>query len=195
MTTLLKIGLNYDHVINAINVHGSAELIELIVVSKFQSVEKIKVLLEKGHRSFAESRVEEAEEKWTGLKEEYSDVRLHFVGVIQSKKIKKIVCFFDVIHSVDRLSVAKKIAMEVGVTKKQISCFIQVNIGNEDQKSGVRLEDLSNLYQGFNKLLPGNVNGFMCIPPNNEAPAVFFQGNGELEENIRREPLKHGYEL
>lgn len=192
MTALLDVGLNYDDVKTAIRECGGVESVEFIAVSKFQPVEKIKVLLEKGHRSFAESRVEEAEEKWTALKEQYPDVRLHFIGGIQSKKIKKIVCFFDVVHSIDRLSVAEKIATEVVAAKKSIECLIQVNIGNEDQKSGVRLEELSELYQRFNELMPGSVRGFMCIPPNNEPPADFFEKMASLKKMYGVDHLSMG---
>lgn len=182
MGNLLEVGLNYDDVVSAINEVGSVAPVEFIAVSKFQPVEKIKVLLEKGHRSFAESRVEEAEEKWTALKEQYPDVRLHFIGGIQSKKVKRIVSFFDVVHSVDRLSVAEKIVSAVEATKKTIDCLIQVNIGNEDQKSGVKLDELNELYHTFNELLPGSVIGFMCIPPNNEPPAGFFEEMAGLKK-------------
>ncbi|MGF6150436.1 YggS family pyridoxal phosphate-dependent enzyme [Pseudomonas fluorescens] len=182
MTALLDIDMNYTDIVSAINESGNADRVEFIAVSKFQPVEKIKILLEKGHRSFAESRVEEAVEKWTTLKEEYPDVRLHFIGGIQSKKIKKIVSFFDVIQSVDRLSVAEKIADEIEATQKPIECLIQVNIGKEDQKSGVQIEDLGDLYQKLNERLPGKVSGFMCIPPNNEPPAVFFKEMVKLKE-------------
>lgn len=192
MSALLEIGLNYDDVITAIDERDSVQPVEFIAVSKFQPVEKIRVLLEKGHRSFAESRVEEAEDKWTALKKEYPDVRLHFIGSIQSKKIKRIVCFFDAIHSVDRLSVAEKIASEVETVKKPIECLIQVNIGNEDQKSGVKLEELNDLYQRFNELLPGRVSGFMCIPPNNEPPAVFFEKMAKLKTTYGVEHLSMG---
>jgi pyridoxal phosphate enzyme (YggS family) len=182
MAALSDVDINYTEVFRAINESGNGGRVEFIAVSKFQPVEKIKILLEKGHRSFAESRVEEAVEKWTALKEEYPDVRLHFIGGIQSKKIKKIVSFFDVIQSVDRLSVAEKIASEIEATKKPVECLIQVNIGKEDQKSGVMIDDLGALYQKFSEMLPGNVSGFMCIPPNNEPPAVFFKEMVKLKE-------------
>ena len=192
MTNLLDVDINYTAVISAINQRSSGGLVEFIAVSKSQSVEKIKILLEKGHRSFAENRVEEAVGKWTSLKKEYPDVRLHFIGGIQTKKIKQIVSFFDVIQSIDRLSVAERIASAIEATNKKIECLIQINIGKEDQKSGVKLDELSALYHKLEERLPGSLSGFMCIPPNNEPPAIFFKEMVRLKDIYKVRNLSMG---
>ncbi|WP_239954544.1 YggS family pyridoxal phosphate-dependent enzyme [Pantoea sp. Z09] len=148
---------------------------ELLAVTKFQDKEKIKPLLDAGHRIYGESRIEEAIEKWINLKEVYKDIELHFIGRIQSRKISKVVEFFDVIHSLDSLSAAEKISKSACAIGKKQRVFIQINIGNEPQKSGVLLQDVDGLYKAIKDLSHLQIEGFMCIPPNEKDVSHYFK--------------------
>jgi len=171
---------NYKNIINDISCLKHKA--HLVAVSKFQPIEKIKVLLNLDHKIFAESRVEESYDKWSILRKDYSDLELHFIGGIQSKKIKKIVEFFDVIESVDKISTLDKIASCAEAINKIIRIFIQVNIGNEPQKSGASIEEISGIYNKaklYNHII---LDGFMCIPPNTPDVSPFFEKMVELKK-------------
>ncbi len=154
---------------------------KLVVVSKFHGVEMIRPLLKAGHRVFGESRVNEAREKWRGLREEYPDVDMHFIGRIQSRRIREIVELFDTIQSVDRVDVAASIARESSRLGRRIECLIQVNIGREPQKSGVLPENIDTLYRRCVEDLQLHVRGFMCIPPSSVDPSMYFRAMHELK--------------
>ena len=151
-----------------------AASVTLVAVSKFQPLEKIEELLERGHRVFGENRVQEAEEKYTSaLREKYPDINLHFIGHLQTNKAKDAVRLFDVIETVDRPELAEALRHEMDKQKRNLPCFIQVNTGNEAQKGGVASKDLAALYR-FCKELKLNVTGLMCIPPVNDIPDLHF---------------------
>lgn len=145
----------------------------LIAVSKTFGPEDIKPLLQAGQRLFGENRVQEAQGKWPALKEKYPGVELHLVGQLQSNKAEDAVRLFDVIHSVDRSSLAKALAKAMEKTGQRPDCFIQVNIGEEEQKGGVSIDALPALLTETETLgLP--IIGLMCVPPVEKDPAPYF---------------------
>lgn len=146
----------------------------LIAVSKSQSVEKIEELIKSGHDSFGENRVQEAIGKWKDLKKSYPYVKLHMIGHLQTNKVKEVLSLFDFIHTVDSCKLIDCLLEQTLIQKKQISCFIQINIGREKQKSGILPDQLSDILS-YSKSKNFIVKGLMCIPPAKENPAVFFE--------------------
>ncbi len=150
-----------------------AEDVTLIAVSKFQSAEAVSELIEAGQRHFGENRVQEAAEKWPSLKEQYPDVRLHFVGQLQSNKAEDAVRLADTIHSVDRPSLVRALGEAMARTGKRPDCFLQVNIGDEPQKGGCPVAELPALLEAARAAaLP--VAGLMCVPPADVEAAPYF---------------------
>ena len=147
--------------------------ITLIAVSKTQPAERIVPLLEQGQRVFGENRVQEAQGKWPALREAYPDVELHLIGQLQSNKADEAVALFDYIHALDRASLVKALARAMDKAGKRVPCFIQVNVGEEDQKGGCAIADLPALIEQARAAnIP--VAGLMCIPPFDIEPAPFF---------------------
>ncbi len=168
---------NYRHILERIE--KSIELINqkvaLIAVSKGQSVEKIEVLLRKGHRHFAENRIQEALEKWPKLKIKYPDIVLHFIGALQTNKVKEAVRLFEAIHTIDRRNLAEKIAKEITNQERYPLLFIQVNIGEELQKSGVSIVEADSFIEYSINDLKLPIQGLMCIPPIGKSPEKYFK--------------------
>ncbi|MGB7404119.1 MAG: YggS family pyridoxal phosphate-dependent enzyme [Pacificimonas sp.] len=151
----------------------SANDVDLIAVSKTHAAEQIEPLLALGHRSFGENRVQEAQGKWPNLRTRYRDVRLHMIGQLQSNKAEDAVALFDVIHSVDRASLAKALGKAMGKSDKRPDCFVQVDIGDEPQKGGCPVNELPDfLALCSDKGLP--IVGLMCIPPADTEAAPYF---------------------
>lgn len=150
------------------------EDVTLIAVSKNRSAEDILPLLENGQRVFGENRVQEAADKWPALRKNFPDVALHFIGQLQSNKAKDAVALFDVIHTVDRASLAEALSKEMQKQGKNLPCFIQVNTGDEAQKGGIAMDDLPGFYKTCREDLGLNIIGLMCIPPVDEAPELHF---------------------
>lgn len=147
--------------------------IELIAVSKTHPVEAIRPLIAAGQRVFGENRVQEAVAKWPALREETQDLRLHLVGQLQSNKAEEAVALFDAIHSVDRTSLVTALGRAMDKAGKRPDCFIQVNIGEEEQKGGCAIADLPALLaEARSATLP--VAGLMCVPPQDLEPAPWF---------------------
>lgn len=147
--------------------------VTLIAVSKTHPAERIEPLLEAGHRVFGENRVQEAQGKWPALRDAYPDVELHLIGQLQSNKADDAVALFDVIHSLDRPSLLKALAAAMDKSDKRVPCFVQVNIGDEEQKGGCAIADLpAFLEQVRASGIP--LAGLMCIPPADIEPAPFF---------------------
>lgn len=147
--------------------------IHLVAVGKKQPMAKITAMVEAGHRLFGENRVQEAYEHWSDLKIQHLDLTLHLIGPLQSNKAKEAVTLFDVIETIDRPKIARAIASEAKRQGKKIECYIQVNTGEEEQKSGVLPSELENLLalcqrEGL------HITGLMCIPPINDPPAIHF---------------------
>ena len=149
------------------------EEVTLVAVSKRHSAEAIRPLLEEGHRTFGENRVEEAADKWPELLDNFPDVGLHLVGQLQSKKADDAVRLFDCIHSLDRMSLVKSLAKAMDAQNRRIPCFVQVNIGEEPQKGGCLPAELPGLIAAAEEAeIP--LAGLMCLPPANIEPAPFF---------------------
>ena len=147
--------------------------ITLIAVSKTHPVETIEPLLDQGQRVFGENRVQEAQGKWPELRERYPDVELHLIGQLQSNKAEDAVELFDCIHGLDRKSLVKALGKAMDKLGKQVPCFVQVNIGSEEQKGGCDIADLPGLLEQARAAdIP--VIGLMCIPPADIEPAPFF---------------------
>lgn len=147
--------------------------ITLVAVSKMHETEEILPLIEAGHRVFGENRVQEAMRKYPPLKEKYPDLKLHLIGSLQTNKVKEAVRLFDVIESVDRPELAEKLAEEMKKQEKDIPCFVQVNTGEEPQKSGCVPRETISLVNKC-RSLGLNVAGLMCIPPVDDEPAPHF---------------------
>ena len=147
--------------------------ITLIAISKTKPQDRILGLLEAGHRVFGENRVQESQEKWPALKERFPDARLHLVGQLQSNKADDAVALFDCIHSLDRPSLVKALGKAMEKAGRQVPCFVQVNIGEEEQKGGCAIGDVPDLLaQAREAGIP--VVGLMCVPPFDIEAAPFF---------------------
>lgn len=150
------------------------ESVTLVAVTKTHGAEKILPLLKAGHRTFGENRVQEAEKKWPALKAEFPDARLHLIGGLQTNKAKEAVALFDVIESVDRPELAEKLAAEMKKQNRPLPCFVQVNTGEEPQKSGISPKNAVGFVRECREKYGLNVVGLMCIPPVDDEPAPHF---------------------
>jgi len=147
--------------------------VTLVAVSKTQPAEAIAPLIEAGQRTFGENRVQEAQAKWPALRERYPDLQLHLVGQLQSNKAQEAVELFDAIHSLDRPSLVTALARAMDKAGVQVPCFVQVNIGAEEQKGGCDIADLPSLLdEARGAGIP--LAGLMCVPPLDIEPAPFF---------------------
>jgi pyridoxal phosphate enzyme (YggS family) len=164
---------------------------KIIAVSKTFPIDKILPLIEHGHTDFGENKVQEAIEKWTEIKKINSQIKLHMIGKLQTNKVKFAVQIFDFIHSVDSEKLAKKIAVESKKLNKKIKIFIQVNIGNEEQKSGINKNQLDQLVF-YSKEIGLNVIGLMCIPPANIDTEVYFEEMNKLNKALGFTELSMG---
>ena len=146
---------------------------QLIAVSKVQPNERVLKVLENGHKVFGENKVQEAQGKWPTFREKFSNVKVHLIGPLQSNKVKQAIALFDVIHTVDRLKLAQKLSNEVQIQGKAPEMFIQINTGEEKQKSGIIPSEADQFISNcFSLDLP--IKGLMVIPPINEEPTLHF---------------------
>ncbi len=152
---------------------GKSKSPKIIAVSKTFPIDKIYPLIDHGHLDFGENKVQESVDKWSDIKSTNKNIKLHFIGKLQRNKVKYAVKIFDYIHSVDNENLAKKISEEMHKVNRNIKIFIQVNIGQESQKSGVDINNLDKLYL-FCKQIELNVIGLMCLPPENEDSKKYF---------------------
>jgi pyridoxal phosphate enzyme (YggS family) len=164
---------------------------KIIAISKTFSLDKIMPLINYGHNDYGENKVQEALDKWTTIKEEKPNLKLHLVGKLQTNKVKFAIKIFDFIHSVDSKKLAKKISEEQSKQNKNVKIFLQVNIGNEEQKSGILKNDLYDLYHYCNDLKL-DIVGLMCIPPLNSDPNPFFQELNDMNKNLGLKELSMG---
>ncbi|MEL7470319.1 MAG: YggS family pyridoxal phosphate-dependent enzyme [Pseudomonadota bacterium] len=153
---------------------GRANDVTLIAVSKVQPLERVEAVLQMGHRVFGENRVQEAAGKWPGFRETFENIDLHLIGPLQTNKVKQAVGLFDVIHSVDREKLARKLADEFDAADKQIPCFLQINTGEEEQKAGCLPAEADAFVRACREDYALPVAGLMCIPPANEEPSLHF---------------------
>lgn len=163
----------------------------LIAVSKTFNTEAINPLVDFGHIHFGENRVQEALDKWIKIKENNNAVKLHLIGKLQTNKVKFAVKIFDYIHTVDSIKLARKISIEENKLKKKIKIFIQVNIGLEEQKSGVAEKNLKELIDECLKLNLSLI-GLMCIPPNDNNSKTYFKKMKELSLKYSLNDLSMG---
>ena len=164
---------------------------KIIAVSKTFRIEKILPLIEHGHRDFGENKVQEALDKWSEIKQKRPDIKIHLIGKLQTNKVKFAVKLFDFIHSVDSRKLAKKISEEQSKINKKIKIFIQVNIGDENQKSGIDKNSLNELIS-YCKDINLNVIGLMCLPPLNDDPSKYFKEMKELNQKYGFNELSMG---
>ena len=170
---------------------NSNKVPKIIAVSKTFGMDKISPLIEHGHIDFGENKVQEALDKWTKIKTEKPELKLHLLGKLQTNKVKFAIKLFDFIHSVDSKKLAKKIYDEQLNQNKKVKLFLQVNIGNEEQKSGILKNDLDDLYH-YCKDLRLDIVGLMCIPPFNFDPNPYFQELNDLNKNLSLKDLSMG---
>jgi len=146
---------------------------QLLAVSKVQPNERVLSVLEQGHKIFGENKVQEAQGKWPTFRENFSNLKIHLIGPLQSNKVKQAVALFDAIHTVDRLKLAHKLSNEVQAQGKAPAMFIQINTGEEKQKSGIIPSEADQFISDcFSLDLP--IKGLMVIPPINEEPSLHF---------------------
>ena len=164
---------------------------KIIAVSKTFSLDKILPLIEYGHQDFGENKVQESIEKWSIEKQKNKNIRLHLIGKLQRNKVKSAVEIFDYIHSVDNKKLAKKISEEQIKQNKNVKIFMQVNVGNENQKSGIDVENLEDLY-AYCKEIKLDIVGLMCIPPISNNPEKYFSKLKLLKDKFKLENLSMG---
>ena len=160
----------------------------IIAVSKTFKLDHIIHLINHGHTHYGENKVQEALEKWEKVKKENNNIKLHLIGKLQTNKVKFAVKIFDYIHSLDSEKLANKIAL---YENQRIKLFIQVNIGNEEQKSGISINKLDDFYN-FCKELKLNVIGLMCIPPLDDNPIIYFKKMLDLKQKLNINELSMG---
>jgi len=163
----------------------------IIAVTKTFPMSKILPLIDYEQKHFGENKVQEAIDKWTDLKNNNKNIKLHLIGRLQTNKVKPALRIFDYIHSLDSEKLAIKISDEQVKQGKNPKIFIQVNIGNEDQKSGISKEKLDNFYE-FCKNLNLNIIGTMCIPPNNENTEKYFFEMNKINQELNFKDLSMG---
>tara|TARA_E500000178_G_scaffold58612_1_gene55164 strand:+ start:525 stop:1175 length:651 start_codon:yes stop_codon:yes gene_type:complete len=166
--------------------------VNIIAVSKTFSIEFIKPLISCGHNHFGENKVQEAIEKWTGIKKDFKNIKLHLIGKLQTNKVKFILPLFDYIHSLDSEKLAQKISLEQKKVGFKPKIFIQVNIGNEIQKNGIDKENLNSFLKICQKNYHLDIIGLMCIPPNNEKVEEYFKEMNELRLKNNLKELSMG---
>ena len=164
----------------------------IIAVSKTFPISEIQPLLEYGHKDFGENKIQEAVDKWSSIKNKFENIKLHMVGKLQTNKVKFLIPLFDYFHSLDNIKLAKKIAEEETKKKKKIKIFIQINIGNENQKSGIDVDQLNEFYLTCTKELNLNIIGLMCLPPNNENTLFYFSEIQNLTDKLGLRELSLG---
>ena len=165
---------------------------KIIAVSKTFQIEKIRPLLEFGHLDFGENKVQEANDKWSNIKNEFKDVKLHMIGKLQTNKVKNAVAIFDYIHSVDTFRLAKKISSEQNKINKRIKLFIQLNIDNEKQKGGISINELEDFYQSLIKELNLDIVGLMCIPDVQKKSSEAFASMKNLADKLGLKEISMG---
>ena len=165
---------------------------KIIAVSKTFPIENIFPLINHGHEHYGENKVQEAIEKWVTIKEDFTNIKLHMIGGLQTNKVKYAVPLFDYIHSLDSLKLAEKISNEQKKIKKILKIFIQVNIGKEIQKSGIEIEYLEEFYKICTTKLDLNIIGLMCLPPKNNINLEYFKEMNKLCSKVGVKELSMG---
>ena len=185
---LIKIENEIKNNLSNLNI---VNLPKIIAVSKTFNIDKILPLIDYGHIDFGENKVQEAIDKWQVIKSKNSKIKLHMIGKLQTNKVKYVVKLFDYIHSVDSEKLAKKIADEQEKISKKIKIFIQVNIGDEKQKSGIDKKEVSNLIL-YCKKINLDVVGLMCLPPADKDSSLYFSEMNLLNNSFGFPELSMG---
>ena len=175
-----------------LQLNNSEKIPNIIAVSKTFSISDISPLINFGHIHFGENKVQEAIEKWTDIKNDFKNIKLHMIGKLQSNKAKQAVRLFDYIHSLDNLKLAEKISVEQKKIKKNLKIFIQINIGNENQKSGIDIKNLKDFYNECINKFDLDIIGLMCIPPNTNDSKNYFAKMKNLSNEIKPKELSMG---
>jgi|TARA_B100000780_G_scaffold66855_1_gene44072 pyridoxal phosphate enzyme (YggS family) len=160
---------------------------KIIAVSKTFPMKEILPLINHGHIHFGENKVQETIEKWSSIKFDFTHLQLHLVGKLQTNKVKYAVQIFDYIHSLDSLKLAEKISIEQKKFKRNIKIFIQINIGNEEQKNGIPISGAQEFYKKCINDFGLNIIGFMCLPPNTDNNSLYFS---KMEKLISESKIK-----
>ena len=171
---------------------GLVKNLKIIAVSKTFPMSEINPLIESGQIHFGENKVQEAVDKWSDIKKINKNLKLHMIGKLQTNKVKYVVPLFDYIHSLDNIKLAEKIASEQIKKNRNLKIFIQVNIGNESQKSGINVSDLKIFYEKCTKELSLNIIGLMCLPPQYGSVKNYFNEMVELKETLNVGDLSMG---
>ena len=172
-------------------VRNSNKIPKIIAVSKTFKIDHINPLIEHGHKHFGENKVQEAIEKWSEVKLKNNNLMLHMIGKLQSNKVKLAVKLFDYIHSLDNEKLAKKISEEQKKINKNLKLFIQINIGSEDQKSGISLKDIHE-FNNYCKELNLDVIGTMCIPPDDNNQKSYFSQMQKINSELKYNEMSMG---
>ena len=163
---------NLKQIENEVQLKGSPA--KIVVVSKSFEINDILPVINYGHKDFGENRIQEAIDKWSNLKKEKKDIKLHFIGKLQTNKVKFLLPLFDYIHSLDSLKLAKKISEEQKKKNFKPKIFIQINIGNEKQKTGILENDLQEFLKTCKEAYDLDIIGLMCLPPNDSEAEKYF---------------------
>ena len=174
-----------------IDLKQNSRIPKIIAVSKTFKIDHIMPLINYGHLDFGENKVQEAIDKWSEIKSENKEIKIHLIGKLQTNKVKLAVKFFDFIHSLDSEKLAKKISEEQKKVNKNIKIFIQVNVGNEEQKSGINKNELNTLVS-YCKKINLDVVGLMCIPPLNADSSIYFKEMSLLSKAVILPELSMG---
>ena len=164
----------------------------IIAVSKTFPMSEILPLINHGHINFGENKVQESIEKWTSIKDDFKHIKLHLLGKLQTNKVKYVIPLFDYIHSLDNFKLAEKISKEQIKMNKKLKIFIQVNIGNENQKNGIDIDELDNFYKKCVADLDLDIIGLMCLPPKDKDVSIYFSKMLQLSSKIKSKELSMG---
>ena len=189
MNTIIE---RYDKIKLIIASSNPAQKVNIIAVSKTFPLDHIDPLINHGHQHFGENKVQEAIAKWSDIKRENQDIKLHMIGKLQSNKAKDAVKLFDFIHSLDSQKLADALAKHQLSLNKSLNYFIQVNIGNEIQKSGIPVSELDPFYNYCKNEINLNILGLMVIPPNDNNSEKYFKSLNELNKSLALQELSMG---
>ena len=182
---------NLIHIKEEIKLNNNSYNPTIIAVSKTFKMDHILPLIEYGHFQFGENKVQEALEKWSEIKSKNRKIQLHMLGKLQSNKVKNALKIFDFIHSLDSTKLANKISIEQKKINKKPKLFIQINIGDEPQKSGIKINEFEQFYD-YCKKLELEIIGTMCLPPEEKDPSIFFSKIKELNDRFEMSDLSIG---
>ena len=172
--------------------NNAIKMPKIIAVSKTHSISKILPVINHGQVHFGENKIQEALDKWESIKNDFNHIKLHMLGKLQTNKVKYLLPLFDYLHSLDNIKLAEKISLEQKKKNKKLKIFIQVNIGNEQQKNGIELDQVENFYKRCKNELELDIIGLMCLPPNNENSSLYFSKMNILSKELNLKELSMG---